>query len=222
MKGYEHFAERVGSPENLQATLDILQGLSPDQVNKPRLEDWLQEGIDRADGRWEIRSALRLLADLGQPRNYLEIGVRRGWSLAQVLVASPRTQAVGIDIWVPAYGDVPNPGPDFVLEELQALGLRPRVEWISESSHTVLARIISTSRRFDLITVDGDHTGPGATADLEAAYQLLSPGGVIVFDDIVDASDGGYTLREAWERSKRPNVQYVEYAGLNPVGVAFT
>jgi predicted O-methyltransferase YrrM len=38
--------------------------------------------------------------------------------------------------------------------------------------------------KFDLITVDGDHSAEGATKDLEDVIPYLSVGGVLVFDDI--------------------------------------
>jgi hypothetical protein len=77
---------------------------------------------------------------------------------------------------------------------------------------------------FDLITVDGDHTGPGAWHDLYHCLPLVTPGGALVFDDLLDVSDDGglLTLRLAWERAQREfsGFTWHEFAGMVPVGVA--
>lgn len=221
MKNITRLKKRLSSVGNLQATLDTVRAMDFDSVNGPRLTDWLESGIEAKDGRWEIRSALRAIATEFQPKTYLEIGVRRGWSLAQVVAGNPSVTVTAIDMWVPGYGGVDNPGPEFVLSQVKrAVG-----EWasypvfLSGDSHQILPTL---EPGFDLITVDGDHTGPGAIADLNEAYRLLNPGGFIVFDDLLPVSDGGCSLREAWEATKRDGFIYLEYSVPNmaPCGIA--
>ena len=85
-----------------------------------------------------------------KPRNYLEVGVCRGRSLAQVLVESPETKAYGFDKWIPDYGSVPekslyatNPGPNFVLKELKKLGVTTVPTLIDGDSHVTLPLFFS-------------------------------------------------------------------------------
>lgn len=201
----------LGERSILEATLTTMEGLSPDPVNGPALLTYLREGILANDGRTEIRSALRALARALQPRTYLEIGTRRGWSLAQVAAECPHVRAWAVDMWIPAYGAVSNPGPGFVHEELErvAPGFEGRCHYIDGNSHDVLPLFLgdpgayprtpeelavmrqseSRPRCFDLVTVDGDHTAVGAWWDLCDVMPHVALGGAVVFDDLLDSSD---------------------------------
>lgn len=201
----------LGERSVLEATLTTMEALSPDPVNGPALLAYLREGILADDGRTEIRSALRALARALQPRSYLEIGTRRGWSLAQVAAECPQVRAWAVDLWIPAYGAVANPGPGFVHEELERVvpGFEGRCHYIDGNSHDVLPLFLgqpgvfprtpeelavmrqseSRPRCFDLVTVDGDHTAAGAWWDLCDVMPHVALGGAVVFDDLVDASD---------------------------------
>lgn len=201
----------LGTPAILSDTLATMEGLSPDPVNLPPLLDYLRAGLAEGDGRTEIRSTLRALARAIQPRTYLEIGTRRGWSLAQVAAECPGVRAWSVDCWIPAYGNVPNPGPGFVEEELErvAPAFLGRCHYLDGNSHDVLPHFLNgpstpprtaaeqaltrlseaRPRCFDLITVDGDHTAVGAWWDLNDVMPHLALGGALVFDDLVDSSD---------------------------------
>lgn len=202
---------QLGQPEILKATLRTMEALSPDPVNMPALLDYLQEGLTQADGRTEIRSTLRALARAIQPRTYLEIGTRRGWSLAQVAAECPGVRAWSVDCWIPAYGNVANPGPGFVEEELErvAPAFLGRCHYLDGNSHDILPHFLNgpptppqtasdhaltrlsevRPRCFDLVTVDGDHTAVGAWWDLCDIMPHVALGGAVVFDDLVDSSD---------------------------------
>jgi predicted O-methyltransferase YrrM len=193
------------------ATADTLELLAPDDVNKPRLIEWLREGAARDERRFEIRSALRAIAHATQPRSYLEIGTRRGWSLAQVLAESPEVQAYSFDWWTQNYGGVENPGPGFVRDEMRRVAPNHRgaLHFLSGNSHDTLPvffqevqlgaveleeeQILRTGeaapRMFDLITVDGDHTALGTWWDLADVLPHVAVGGALVFDDLLDSSD---------------------------------
>jgi predicted O-methyltransferase YrrM len=201
----------IGSPALNNATADTLELLAPDDVNKPRLIEWLREGAARDERRFEIRSALRAIAHATQPRSYLEIGTRRGWSLAQVLAESPEVQAYSFDWWTQNYGGVENPGPGFVRDEMRRVAPNHRgaLHFLSGNSHDTLPvffqevqlgavelgeeQILRTGeaapRMFDLITVDGDHTALGTWWDLADVLPHVAVGGALVFDDLLDSSD---------------------------------
>lgn len=210
----------IGSREITAATYATLANMAEDPVNKPRLMTYLQ---DATAPRVELRTVVRALARVIQPRRYLEIGVRLGWSMAQVAAECPTCEIVGIDPWIPAYAKADNPGSDFVCCEIaHAAPLhRGGLRILEGFSREWLPRGLGT---FDLITVDGDHTGGGAWHDLYHCLPMLTPGGALVFDDLLDTSDNGKdaTLRMAWERARQEfsGFTWHEFAGLVPVGVA--
>lgn len=201
----------LGSPSVNAATADTLDQLSADDANKPRLIAWLREGAARNEHRFEIRSALRAIARAIQPRSYLEIGTRRGWSLAQVLVEAPQVDAYCFDWWMEGYGGVENPGPGFVREQMQRVAPLHcgALHFLSGNSHDTLPVFFqdvmlgeteldehellrlgeAAPRKFDLVTVDGDHTALGTWWDLVDVLPHIAVGGVLVFDDLVDSAD---------------------------------
>lgn len=134
-----------------------------------------------------IRLELARVAMAHQGRlRYLEVGVRRGHSLAFVAGAAKLAglplEALGVDVWVEDYAGESNPGPDHVIEVLEELGLEAGVRLATASSHELLPEL--RGNRYDLIHIDGDHTSAGAAADLEDGWLLLERGGVLMFDDL--------------------------------------
>lgn len=205
----EQIERELGNPAIARATITTLEALS-DDPHKAGLVQWLQEGCGSNDGRYEIRSLLRCLAKKLEPRRYLEIGTRRGWSLAQVLSETPACEVVSCDMWVTDYADAPNPGPNLVREEIaRVTDATGTITFISGNSHDVLpvlfgqapphhnipgtteaATLIgSGSMEFDLITVDGDHSALGSWWDLCDVMPHVALGGAVVFDDLIDWSD---------------------------------
>ncbi|RMF02195.1 MAG: hypothetical protein D6768_08935, partial [Chloroflexi bacterium] len=137
---YQQIVSSLGNPRFTRDAVATLERMSSDEVNKPALLAWLQEGAQTGDRRWEIRTALRCLAHVIQPRSYLEIGTRRGWSLAQVLAAAPNVNVYSVDMWVENYGDVENPGPEFVRAEMKraAPDFCGNLTFLSGNSHNIL------------------------------------------------------------------------------------
>jgi len=192
---------------------------------------WLERNIEMfkvavdSNASWfETLSFLNWYAANLKPSNYLEVGVRRGISLAQVLVQSPETKVYGFDIWTPEYAGVPNPGPDFVVSELKKLGVKNPPTLIVGNSHETLPRFWSdphNPQQFDLILVDGDHTYKGAKKDLEICFAHLAPGGALSFDDIQHPSHPW--LKDLWEEYKNKFADYIFIENLQGcgTGVAF-
>ncbi len=176
-------------PDNKRRVHKIISGLEKDywlELNLVRYQDY---------NLWfDTATLLNWLARVLKPKNYLEIGVRRGRSMAQVLVESPDTRAFGFDLWIRDYASIPeqgihttNPGPEFVLAELTKVGVTRLPQLIRGDSHTTVPAFFKDSANpqfFDVILVDGDHTTAGARADLELTFAHLAPGGVLIFDDI--------------------------------------
>lgn len=211
LRRLEAIRESLGAPEINRAVVETFEVLAPDEQNKPRLVQWLREGIEKDERRFEIRSALRALSRAMQPRSYLEIGTRRGWSLAQVLAESPDVRAWSFDRWIEGYGGVDNPGPEWVRREMKraAPNHRGGLRFLCGNSHDLLPVFFQgveigereladlsvlragedAPRNFDLITVDGDHTALGTWWDVTDILPFVAIGGAIVIDDLVDSAD---------------------------------
>jgi hypothetical protein len=178
----------------------------------PSLHDYRQQlGSQRASGYWDLACALNYFGRRLRPASYLEIGVRRGKSMAQVITGQPSCNVVAIDLWLSPYGGVDNPGPDFVRQEMSRLGHTGELQMLSGESQRVLPRFVAENprRRFDLITVDGDHTNDGAWSDLSATVELLEPGGWLLFDDLTHPL---HTLMPVWDRFEKEYAAIVECA----------
>jgi predicted O-methyltransferase YrrM len=207
-------ASRVSSIRDMMTVLDKLE---PDDYTR-YLATYCSEGLQRYHETWyyaDICTVLLAAARLVGPRTYLEIGVRRGRSMAMVAAAAPEARLLGFDLWMSDYAGMPNPGPDFVRSEIQRTGHRGTLELYSGDSRETLPRFFAENPglTLDLVTVDGDHSYDGALADLRDVIPRLALGGVIVFDDVVHPShpyllelfhhavdeDGGLVAREYTE-----------------------
>jgi len=192
----------AASPSMQKAAASLIERLESDNYVE-FLKRFYAEGAAQAGADWkyaDITTALLAAATLARPANYLEIGVRRGRSMAAVASVRPEIDIVGFDLWMEDYGGMPNPGPDFVRDEMRRLGHQGKLELISGDSHATVPEYFRRHPQafFDLITVDGDHTDQGARLDLRDVLPRLAIGGVIVFDDI--ASRGAPFLRDAWNQ----------------------
>ena len=170
----------------------------------------------------DIVNILYAVTKLHKPKNYLEIGVRRGRSCLVVANAYTEVNIYGCDIWVDNYAGMENPGPDFVRNELEKHGHRGSLEFFNGDSHTLIPELFRMQPEliFDLITVDGDHSEEGALSDLNTALERLAPGGVLVFDDIAHPLHP--YLLDVWRRatSCRTNLLTYEYTETG-YGIAF-
>lgn len=174
--------------KTLKKTLKTLKYLTPDDYLN-YLIGYYKSGLKKFKADWrysDLLTHLQATVELIRPQNYLEIGVRRGRSLSVVARQCRQIDIVGFDLWIQDYAGMPNPGEQFVLNELRKIGHCGNLELISgDSSITVPAYFnLNKDRYFDLITVDGDHSESGALIDLENCLPRLKVGGVILLDDI--------------------------------------
>ena len=180
----------------VQALYDILE----EDAYIAVLKRFYATGLERFGDAWlyaDLVTAACASAEVLRPAAYLEIGVRRGRSMAAVALAVPDCEFVGFDRWTPNYAGMPNPGPEFVRAELQRVGHRGTVELISGNSHQTVPAYFEANPDafFDLIVVDGDHSNQGAAEDIACVLPRLKVGGAILFDDI---SHFKHTLIEVW------------------------
>ncbi len=220
----------LGSVVVKRRVLSIIEQLTPDHWLKVNIES-LQAAIATNESWFDAATALNWLAGALKPSTYLEVGVRRGRSLAQVLSESPSTNAYGFDLWIPDYGSIPeqgiiveNPGADFVADELLRLKLPKARALVHGDSKKTLNAFFDDPRnpqQIDLLHIDGDHTDEGARADLEVAFERVAPGGAVLFDDLEHPSHPG--LRGVWEsfKAQHSDWMFIEDTDRAGTGIAF-
>ena len=211
------------SDQTLGAVRQIMGRLTEDDYLQ-FLKGYYDTGRTNFGSDWHYADLLTFLhasATVLHPRRYLEIGVRRGRSLAVVSEVAPNCVISGFDLWMENYAGMPNPGPDFVSDELKRVGHRGALELISGDSHETVPRFFADHPdcMFDLINVDGDHSEDGARADLETVLPRLSVGGVIVLDDITHPQHR--YLEDVWDEviGDDPKLSSAKYRDLG-YGVA--
>jgi predicted O-methyltransferase YrrM len=116
---------------------------------------------------------------VSDPCRFLEIGVFEGRTAHHMLTKYPTLQYMGIDNW-PVY-DEEKKRRCKELFERSIHGYRDRAILIEVDSPEAL---INLPVSFDLIYVDGDHTYKGTLLDAILSWELLSPYGYMVFDDV--------------------------------------
>lgn len=199
----ETILRRARRESSIRTVAEILGKLEPDDYSV-YLSAYLAEGLRKFGEDWDyfdITNTLLAASSLAKPRNYLEIGVRRGRSLSMVATSTPEVNILGFDLWVENYAGMGNPGPDFVASELKKIGHRGTLKLIGGDSHKTVPQYFreNPSAEFDLITVDGDHSDAGALDDLHNVLPHLAVGGVLVFDDVSHPAHPN--LLKVWKRA---------------------
>lgn len=223
----EKLLSALHAQENKDRVLKIVTGLEKDYYIEHH--DLIRY---RETGQWfDTATFLNWYAQYVKPERYFEIGVRRGRSMAQVLVQSPTTKAFGFDMWIPDYASDPakgivvaNPGPEFVQSELKKVGVKNPPTLTKGDSHVTVPKFFADAANpqlFDLMLVDGDHTADGARADLDIAFQHLAPGGALIFDDITHPAH--LDLLDVWNEfiQKFPDHLFIADKSGQGTAVAF-
>lgn len=167
---------------------DVLSRLtSIEELERQQLK--MRAGSEKYGAHWRYANLYTLLcagAYFIQPSNYLEIGVRRGYSAAIVAAMCPSSNIYGCDLWMEDYGDAPNPGPDFVRKELVKAGHQGEATFISGDSRSTVPQFLAANRDLflDMITVDGVKSIRGAAFDFAHTLPRLKVGGVVAYDDL--------------------------------------
>jgi predicted O-methyltransferase YrrM len=120
-----------------------------------------------------------LLAQYFGARSVLEIGSRFGYSLVAMCRGAEPGRVVSIDL--ECYENCFDaPTQQVARQNLDArIGPAASRQFIVGDSHRV-----ELDEAFDLIHVDGDHTEAGARDDILKFYKHLTPGGVMLVDDL--------------------------------------
>jgi len=197
----QSIARRASSAQTLRAVSDLCAELRNDPYTN-YVAEFYRRGLAAAGDDWffmDIVSVLFAVSSMGQPENYLEIGVRRGRSACAVAKASPGVDIFAFDMWQQNYASNENPGPELVRAELARFGHRGAITFVEGDSHKTIPMFMAENPdlTFDLITVDGDHSIEGAIDDLNNVAPRLRVGGVLVFDDTGNPYCHGLT--EVWK-----------------------
>lgn len=215
---------RFLEPALRDEALALMERITPDPYTD-YVSAFMREGARRFGPGWryaDIITVLLGLSDVLKPRSYLEIGVRRGRSLCAVASRAPSCHLFGFDMWQAGYAGIENPGPDFVRGELERVGHQGPLTFVNGDSHKTLPEFFARNpeQRFDLITVDGDHSAEGARQDLLDVLPYLAVGGAVVFDDIDHPTHP--ELLDVWNRTVADNPCFSSWSfrGLG-YGVSF-
>lgn len=170
----------------------------------------------------DLVNVLYTATKLVKPKNYLEIGVRRGRSACVVVRGNSEVNIYAFDMWIENYAGVENPGPNYVSQQLKEHGHTGEVTFIDGNSRKTIPQFFDENPEimFDLINVDGDHSDEGAKIDLDNVISRLNIGGVLVFDDI--SHPQLKSLYQVWKTfiQENPNLAFYEF-NENGNGVAF-
>lgn len=141
---------------------------------------------------------------LGDDVRYLEIGSLHGGSLCLVMQSPGGGRFAGIDIFS-YYGDPLDPGTHLPVSRDRAtrnVASLNRHGWqfrFFEGSSAELEqrdKALAFLERVDLLFVDGDHSRAGVERDFELYSPLVSPGGIVAFDNY------GQVAPPAWPEVK--------------------
>jgi predicted O-methyltransferase YrrM len=155
---------------------EVMEQLTDDPV-------WTLDILEIVNNREpDIRTLLSYLANKFEPKNYLEIGVRRGFSMAMVAARCPECDIYGFDLWKANYAGVPNPGPEFVEQEIKRFNHTSKLALISGDTAITLEAFFDDNPdlEFDLMLVDKE----GPLNDLRLCLPRLAKGGYLVTDDL--------------------------------------
>lgn len=203
-------AKQLNDDKKRQSVIDVLKKMA-DANHKQTVIDNLEAG------GLDVRTALRVIADDIKPKRYLEIGVGMGWSMAQLLDECPDCDCVGLDQWIKDYAGW-TLDSHAVADNLFQFGAPLFVPGDSRK------KLPTLDGKFDFIFVDGGRTTEVARFDLAHSARLLNDGGVLVFDDLIDGTEGGNaTMLEVWAEFKEAysDWEFGEFTeSLTPFGIA--
>tara|TARA_B100000674_G_C37895296_1_gene941031 strand:+ start:757 stop:1590 length:834 start_codon:yes stop_codon:yes gene_type:complete len=221
--GTETLGRQMKSARICSEVLDILNKITPNN-DVEFAKDFYSKGLSLYGDDWtyaDINTALLTISKNLEIENYMEIGVRRGRSMTMMASHSPQANFYVFDMWIEDYCDSPNPGPDFVKDELKKVGFEGNIEFVNGDSKKTVPSFFKSNKDlyFDVITVDGDHSVGGAKLDLNNVIMRLKIGGILVFDDI--SSQEHPYLAKVWQKQikNRKDFYTYEYDDLG-LGVA--
>lgn len=145
-----------------------------------------------------------------------EVGVAYGYHAEQILDTLREIEYQGVDPYLAGY----DPTDCFVTDVARMFSDDPqramdrlyrtvadKLNWYDGRANllrrpSAVAASRMADESFDLVYLDGDHTYPGVTADLQAWYGKVRPGGVLCGDDFTWQSVREAVMRFMGEKGK--------------------
>ncbi len=201
-------------------TLRILKGVNPGDAY---LEAYLGHYAKRKEKFFDLYHLAWWFATEFKPKFIMEIGVRTGISICQMLSAlypiNATEKVVLFDIFNDGYCS-----PEIVKINLKHLNIPiDKIEFFTGSSLDTVPQYKKTfpEQKFDWILVDGDHIRETARKDLENVVDLVEKNGLIVMDDLSE-EPGECALLPVWNEFKEAHKdKFIWSENLNGKGIGF-
>jgi predicted O-methyltransferase YrrM len=165
-------ATSVVTPERSGCGISVPDTSGPAPHGHVRYYDFTADLFTDAGRLESWQKYLTPFAD--NPINYLEVGIYEGRSMVWMLdnaLRHPDSRATGVDISI----------QDRYLQNLKRSGSCRKVRSLEGRSQEVLRTLPKES--YDVIYVDGSHVTQDVMIDAVLAFDLLKPGGLLIFDD---------------------------------------
>src|SRR5262249_36976205 len=130
-------ARIASNADTLRKVMQISARLEKDPYTL-YMTEFYRRGLDIAGEYWQFMDIVSVpdaAAAIGQPDNYLEVGVRRGRSTCAVAAGCSSVNIYAFDLWQEGYAGSENPGPALVKTELAKFGHTGAVSFIEGDSH---------------------------------------------------------------------------------------
>ena len=116
--------------------------------------DFINKGVEKFGENWlyaDINTALVAIGKNINVENYMEIGVRRGRSMAMLASQSPNANFYGFDMWIEDYCGSENPGPEFVKSELEKVGYKGKISLSMETLRKQFQNFLEKTLKYFLM-----------------------------------------------------------------------
>lgn len=182
---------------------DFSKLLSPDYLG-PRIERYIGDS-------WcmHLPFAYDLMRELA-PKVFVELGVKQGESYFSFCQSAAENKinvrCYGVDSW---RGDIQTGELDPEIQrEVEAYNCR--YSSFSELKPTFFAEALQDfpNATIDLLHIDGTHTYGDVKTDFESWLPKLSPGGIILFHDVM-LRDHGFGVWKLWEEITRGHASFL-------------
>jgi len=122
--------------------------------------------------------------------SYLEIGSYEGLSALNILYNYENSKVTTIDLWEKSNINSESINVNFkeVEDKFDKNLTGYKYNKIKKDSVTAMREILKENLFFDIIYIDGSHNGEDILCDGIESYKLLSTGGIIIFDDVVNVN----------------------------------
>lgn len=181
-------------------------------------------------GAMQKPEELELLCQFLEGKNaesILEIGTGRGGTLWLWHHLAGNKTVISIDLWGGDFGGGPSPEDmeriENWLDKRQNTFIGNRDSHKEETVAEVKEALQSVgAEKLDILYIDGDHAYEGVKKDFEMYSPVVTPGGFIIFHDILEhPPELNCHVKEFWDEIKS-NYQHQEFCVTNSGGMLKT